>query len=114
MTRVPRSTLTVLLLLGACASGAGNAPPAQPDRAARSEPERVAEDSGHRTLGFIGTPFYALFKGIGCVASVIVATPVAVGYGLTDRDDRDMVRANLDKGVGANCGGSYALAPYAD
>jgi hypothetical protein len=111
--RGPRLLPVLPLLLGACASGAGNAPAtAQPDRAAWSEPERLAERSGSEVVGLVGTPFYALVKGIGCAASVIVATPVAIGLGLTARDDRDLIRANLDKGVGANCGGSYALAPY--
>jgi hypothetical protein len=110
--RAPRLLLVMLFGLGACTSGAGNAPPEPTDRTMWSEPERVAEDSGRRTIGLIGTPFYALAKGVGCVLSVVVATPAAIGAGLSAREDRDQIRANLDRGVGANCGGSYALAPY--
>ena len=99
------------LVLGAC--GAGKAPPtAYPDRAQWSEPERVSQSVGHDVLNVIGTPFYALFKGATCVTTVVLATPVAVGIGLTERPDRALVRAELDRGVGANCGGSYVLSAY--
>lgn len=101
----------MILTLGACA--AGKAPPsAYPDRALWTEPERVSQSVGHDVLNIIGTPFYALFKGATCVTSVALATPVAVGYGLTERPDRALVRAELDRGVGANCGGSYVLGAY--
>jgi hypothetical protein len=110
--RAPRLALIMLLGLGACAAGAGNAPPVAADRSQWSEPELVAEDSGRRAIGLVGTPFYALAKGVGCALSVVVATPVVIGAALSAREDRDQIRANLDRGVGANCGGSYALAPY--
>jgi hypothetical protein len=104
--------LVMLFGLAACASGAGNPPPEPLNQTLWGEPERTAQDSGSRTIGIVGTPFYALAKGVGCVLSVVVATPVAIGLGLSTREDRDQVRANLDRGVGANCGGSYALAPF--
>ncbi len=100
--------LLLAALLPACS--AGHPPPtAQPDRYAWTPQERIAEDTGNDVVNVIGTPFFALVKGVGCVASVVVATPVAIGLGLGQRDDRALIRADLDKGVGANCGGSYVL-----
>lgn len=96
------------LLLGACA--AGKIPPqSQPSRLAWTHPERVAESSGHSVLTIIGTPFFALTKAVGCVATVLVATPVAIGLELGENPDRLLVRSELDRGVGTNCGGSYVL-----
>jgi hypothetical protein len=96
------------LLIGAC--GAGKIPPqTYPDRATWTYPERVAESSGNQVINFIGTPFYALTKAVGCVATVLVATPVAIGLELGESPDRLAVRSELDRGVGTNCGGSYIL-----
>jgi hypothetical protein len=101
----------VTLALGACA--AGRTPPAAyPDRALWNEQDRASHSVGHDVLNIIGTPFYALAKGVTCVTTVVVATPVAIGYGLGERPDRALVRAELDRGVGANCGGSYMLGAY--
>ncbi|MFO1070622.1 MAG: hypothetical protein U1E14_19050 [Geminicoccaceae bacterium] len=99
------------VLLAGCA--AGNPPPTYlPDTTNLDEPVRVADGVGDQVLTVVGTPFYALAKGVGCVATVLVATPVAIGYGLSTRDDRALVRAELNRGVGANCGGSYVMAGY--
>jgi hypothetical protein len=97
----------VSLTLGACAAAG---PPAVPvDRTEWSQPERVAEDAGAQVLTVVGTPFYALFKGVACVASTLLAAPASAGLALSDRPDRDIVRAHLNEGVGQNCGGSYVL-----
>jgi hypothetical protein len=108
-----RTILAAAMVLTLAACGAGKAPPTvYPDRTAWTYPEQVAQSSGHEVLAIIGTPFYAVVKGVTCVASVIVATPVAIGLDLGERDDRAAVRAELDRGVGANCGGSYLLDSY--
>jgi hypothetical protein len=100
--------LLLVALLPACA--AGSAPPvAYVDRDRLTPPERAAEDVGGGALSVVGTPFFALIKGVGCVASVVIATPVAIVLGLGERPDRALVRSELDRGVGANCGGSYVL-----
>lgn len=103
--------LLLAAVLPACSAGPPP-PTAYPDRYAWSPQERVAEDTGNDVINVIGTPFYALVKGVGCVASVVVATPVAIGLGLGQREDRALIRADLDKGVGANCGGSYVLGSW--
>ena len=98
------------LALAGCAADAGKAPPVRyPERVAWTPPERAAERSGNDIVSTIGTPFFALTKAIGCVASVLVATPVAIGLELSERPDRLLLRSELDRGVGTNCGGSYRL-----
>ncbi len=64
---------------------------------------------GSGALTVIGTPFYALFKAVGCVGTVLIAAPAAGVIALTDRPDKREMRRQLDYGVGENCGGSYAL-----
>lgn len=108
--RIRTASLIGALLLGGCAADAGKPPPAKyPERVAWTEPERVAERSGNQIVATVGTPFYALTKALGCVASVLVATPVAIGLELSERPDRLQLRSELDRGVGTNCGGSYWL-----
>lgn len=103
--------LLLAALLPACA--ARNPPPnAYLDRDRITPSERTAHDVGSDVISVVGTPFYALVKGVGCVASVVMATPVAIGLGMTDRPDRALIRSELDRGVGSNCGGSYALGSW--
>ena len=68
-----------------------------------------AERKGRGAVNVIGTPFYALFKAVGCVGTVVIAAPAAAVVDLTDRPDKAALRQNLDRGVGHNCGGSYVL-----
>lgn len=108
--RMRTAILVGTLALAGCAADAGKTPPASyPQRVAWTAPEHAAERSGHGIVSTIGTPFYALTKAIGCVASVLVATPVAIGLELGERPDRLLLRSELDRGVGTNCGGSYRL-----
>lgn len=108
--RMRTAILIGALALAGCAADAGKPPPAKyPERVAWTEPERVAERSGSEIVSTIGTPFFALTKALGCVASVIVAAPVAIGLELGERPDRLLLRSELDRGVGTNCGGSYRL-----
>lgn len=57
----------------------------------------------------IGTPFYLVFKAVGCVATVAIAAPGRAVLGLTDRPDRDAVGRELERGVAHNCGGPWTL-----
>jgi hypothetical protein len=108
--RIRTASLIGALMLGGCAADAGKPPPAKyPERVAWTEPERVAERSGSDIVATVGTPFFALTKALGCVASLLVATPVAIGVELGERPDRALLRSELDRGVGTNCGGSYRL-----
>lgn len=75
----------------------------------RAEPSPVARRNAAGTVNVIGTPFYALFKAVACVGSVVVAAPTAGLVALTDRHDRHAIQANLHRGVGLNCGGSWVL-----
>jgi len=68
-----------------------------------------AERKGRGAVNVIGTPFYALFKAVGCVGTVVIAAPAAAVVDLTDRPDKAALRQNLDRGVGHNCGGSWVL-----
>jgi hypothetical protein len=68
-----------------------------------------AERRGRGAVNVIGTPFYALFKAVGCVGTVVLAAPAAAVLELTDRADKAAMRQSLNRGVGHNCGGSYVL-----
>lgn len=65
--------------------------------------------SGRPAVGLLGTPFYALFKAVSCVATVGIAAPGAALVQLTDRPDKEELRRSLDHGVGHNCGGSWVI-----
>jgi hypothetical protein len=68
-----------------------------------------AERGGRSAVTVIGTPFYALFKAVGCVGTVVLAAPAAAVVELADRPDKAEMRQSLDRGVGHNCGGSWVL-----
>jgi|GEM_PF-2484259 len=68
-----------------------------------------AERAGRNAVTVIGTPFYALFKAVGCVGTVVLAAPAAAVVELADRPDKAALRQSLDRGVGHNCGGSWVL-----
>jgi len=69
------------------------------------EPKR----DGSTAVAIVGTPFFAVFKAVTCVATVVVAAPTAGVIALTDRSDKHRMRQSLDDGVGENCGGPYYL-----
>lgn len=74
--------------------------------ACSASPERP--DGG--ALRAIGTPVYAAFKAVGCVATVAVAAPGAALLAMTDRPDRARLGGDLEQGVAHNCGGPWTLA----
>lgn len=68
-------------------------------------PERP--DGG--ALAVIGTPVFAVLKGVGCLATVLVAAPGASALALTDRHDRAARTRELERGVAHTCGGRWTL-----
>jgi hypothetical protein len=101
---MPSSLGRVLLLCLLCAACAATHPPDSPALSADAA-------NGQAIATAIGTPFYALFKGTGCLVSAIVVVPSAAAIALTDRSARDEEQKALYAGLGQNCYGSYALAP---
>lgn len=73
--------------------------------ACTATPERP--DGG--ALATLGTPVYAVFKGVACVATVALAAPIAGAVALADRPDRAARTTELERGVAANCGGRWTL-----
>jgi len=67
--------------------------------------------SGNTFLAVVGTPFLIAFKIPFCVASVVVAAPLAGVTGLSpDPDSRETQQA-LGDGVAQNCGAPWVLSP---
>ncbi|HET6520355.1 MAG TPA: hypothetical protein VFG47_11165, partial [Geminicoccaceae bacterium] len=63
-------------------------------------------------VGVLGTPIFLALKGAACVASVVVAAPIAAGAGRGGAGYRGAeVRRELGEGVGWNCGPPYVLTP---
>jgi hypothetical protein len=67
---------------------------------------------GDAVVSALGTPFYLVFKGVVCVASVAIAAPVAGLVALSDSRYAPEVQASLGDGVSQNCGPPYVLRPY--
>lgn len=74
--------------------------------ACSASPERP--DGG--ATAAIGTPFYAAFKAVGCVATVALAAPGSALVAMTDRPDKEAVTRELERGVAHHCGGRWTLA----
>lgn len=88
------------LALGACQTAPGTAP----------ETTRAGHP-GDAVVTAVGTPFYLVFKGVVCVASVAMAAPVAGLVALSDSRHAPAVQASLGDGVSQNCGPPYVLRP---
>ncbi len=71
--------------------------------------ETRARHDARGAVNVIGTPFYALFKATGCVATALLAGPSAAVVALSDHPDKARMRRQLDHGLGHNCRGSYVL-----
>jgi hypothetical protein len=97
------------VLMGALALGACQTAPTETPEAVRAE-DRV--HPGDAVVSAVGTPFYAVFKGVVCVASVVVAAPIAAVTALSDSRYAPEVQASLGDGVSQNCGPPYVLRPY--
>jgi hypothetical protein len=74
--------------------------------------ESVAVHPGDAVVSAVGTPFYVVFKGVVCVASVALAAPVAGFAALSDSRVVPEVQTTLGDGVSQNCGPPWVLRPY--
>ena len=80
------------------------------DRTAPGSPSLAAR-AGGRAVSVVGTPFFLVFKGAVCVASLAVAAPVSALVALSGRPEKEVFRQGLGEAVGMNCGPPYILAP---
>jgi hypothetical protein len=93
------------LTLGGCQTGQT----APPDAVGA---ENGAVHPGDAVVSAVGTPFYLVFKGVVCVASVAIAAPVAGLVALSDSRYAPEVQDSLGDGVSQNCGPPWVLRPY--
>jgi len=101
------TTLTCALSLGGCQTAAQ----APPSNVASTGEQKVVVRPGDTVVSAIGTPFYLVFKGVVCVASVAIAAPVAAVAALTESRFAPEIRRDLGDGVSKNCGPPYVLTP---
>ncbi len=97
-----------LLGLAACAttaSGPDAARPASYDGSAGS-----GASAGQWAASVLGTPFYLVFKGAVCGATLVVAGPAAAFFALSEAN-RQPALAALGDGIASNCGPPYVLTP---
>jgi hypothetical protein len=95
-------------LIGALALG-GCQTASRDERGAR---ESATVHPGDAVVSAVGTPFYVVFKGVVCVASVALAAPVAGFAALSDSRLVPEVQTALGDGVSQNCGPPWVLRPY--
>jgi hypothetical protein len=95
-------------LIGALALGACQTAP----RDGTNTDESAAVHPGDAVVSAVGTPFYVVFKGVVCVASVALAAPVAGFAALSDSRLVPEVQTTLGDGVSQNCGPPWVLRPY--
>ena len=98
----------VVGLIGALALGACQTAP----RDGTSTRENATVHPGDAVVSAVGTPFYVVFKGVVCVASVALAAPVAGFAALSDSRLVPEVQTTLGDGVSQNCGPPWVLRPY--
>jgi hypothetical protein len=101
--------LATLAALAGCASSGAN------DGVARQAGYQDTSSGGGASAGqiavsVIGTPFYLVFKGAVCGATLVVAGPAAAFFALTPQYRDDAMRS-LGEGLEANCGPPYVLSP---
>ncbi len=71
--------------------------------------EQSATASARQIVNGVGTPVHAVIKGATCVATTVVAVPLASLSQITgDQQDRSL-QEDAYKTVGRTCGGSYVL-----
>jgi hypothetical protein len=73
--------------------------------------ESATVHPGDAVVSAVGTPFYVVFKGVVCVASVALAAPVAGFAALSDSRLVPEVQTTLGDGVSQNCGPPWVLQP---
>ena len=105
--RSPALLLALILALQACAAN---------DRASDVLPgEQSATGGAREVINALGTPVHALVKGASCVATGVVAVPLASAFQITGSPQDRGLQQDTYKTVGRTCGGSYVLgAPHDD
>lgn len=104
--------LVLALFVAGCSYSNGERQGAFPTAERRADGTVVYREpkrDGSTAVAIVGTPFFAVFKAVTCVATVVVAAPTAGLIALTNRTDKARMRRSLDQGVGENCGGPYYL-----
>jgi len=98
--------LALALALGACAS----------NQASEVLPgEQSATATARQVVNGVGTPVHAVIKGVGCVATTVVAVPLASLAQINGEPQDRALQEDAYKTVGRTCGGSYVLgAPSED
>jgi hypothetical protein len=93
-----RSLALLALALGACAS----------NQASEVLPgEQSATATARQVVNGVGTPVHAVLKGAGCVATTVVAVPLASLAQITGEPQARQEEAY--QAVGRTCGGDYVL-----
>ena len=103
--RRPIVMLLGALSLGGCQSAIQTSSPDTP----RTGGHEVTMRPGDAVVSVVGTPFYMIFKGVVCVASVAVGAPVAAVAALSESRFAPEARRGIGDGVSENCGPPYVL-----
>ena len=59
----------------------------------------------------VATPVYAVLKAPVCVATVLIAAPLAGITAFAQTEESQDLRQGLDDGIAQNCGPPYTLEP---
>lgn len=82
--------------------------PAMPEERARKRAPGAG--AGEVAVAVIGTPFFWVFKGTVCAASLVVAAPASALIAVTGDPYGEGLEI-LGDGVATNCGPPYVLTP---
>lgn len=91
--------LLCLALIGSGCAGSGGPDDVLPGEAS-------ARGRAKNVVNVIGTPVHVVLKGAACVATSVVALPVASTATITDDHQ---LRSDTYRTVGETCGGSWLL-----
>lgn len=91
---MPARALLLLLLL-ACGSC--------------SSPGESSSATARKAINTVGTPVYAVGKGIWCAVSAVAGVPVASVAQVSGIPQEGEIRRDVYRTVGKACGGSYKL-----
>jgi hypothetical protein len=76
--------------------------------------ERSATGNARAFVNGVGTPVHAALKGATCVATTVVAIPLASLSQITGDPQSPGAQEEAYQAVGRTCGGSYALGGDAE
>ena len=84
-------------------------------RSIRAAIRSISAGGAREVINALGTPVHALVKGASCVATGVVAVPLASAFQITGSPQDRGLQQDTYKTVGRTCGGSYVLgAPHDD